>query len=283
MEMAGLVASRFVAFAALALVAGLPLHALTFGAFEAMSRRKRLALALLALVAAGASVWWALESVAAMAGMTLATLDQETFTVVLAATPLGTVMEWRSTALAAVVLAMIMPLRALRSAVAALAGGVALATMAWTGHAGASEMALHRVSDVAHVLAAATWIGALAVFVTSALSREGADNAALARFARTGSVVVAVLILTGLLNTLAIAGWPMMFEARWFSILAVKLALFAVMLALAAGNRWRIVPALERGESGATARLRRSLVLEFAAGLGVVGAVALLGVLDPLA
>ncbi|KHS48636.1 copper homeostasis membrane protein CopD [Novosphingobium subterraneum] len=281
METTGLLAARAAAYLALLLVAGVPLHALAAG--QVLAFRARLVLALLAIVAAFASAWWALESVAAMAGITLAELDQATAEVVLAQTPLGKVMEWRLTALAAVFLACFVPLRVLRLPILALAGSVALGSVAWTGHAGASEMALHRVSDVAHVLAAATWIGALAVFVTSALSREGADNAALARFARTGSVVVAVLILTGLLNTLAIAGWPMMFEARWFSILAVKLALFAVMLALAAGNRWRIVPALERGESGATARLRRSLVLEFAAGLGVVGAVALLGVLDPLA
>ncbi|MGE8134680.1 copper homeostasis membrane protein CopD [Novosphingobium subterraneum] len=281
METTGLLAARAAAYLALLLVAGVPLHALAAG--QVLAFRARLVLALLAIVAAFASAWWALESVAAMAGITLAELDQATAEVVLAQTPLGKVMEWRLTALAAVFLACFVPLRVLRLPILALAGSVALGSVAWTGHAGASEMALHRVSDVAHVLAAATWIGALAVFVTSAFSREGADTGALARFARTGSVVVAVLILTGLLNTLAIAGWPMMFEARWFSILAVKLALFAAMLALAAGNRWRIVPALERGEPGATARLRRSLVLEFAAGLGVVGAVALLGVLDPLA
>lgn len=281
METTGLLAARAAAYLALLLVAGVPLHALAAG--QVLAFRARLVLALLAIVAAFASAWWALESVAAMAGVSLAELDQATAEVVLAQTPLGKVMEWRLTALAAVFLACFVPLPVLRLPILALAGSVALGSVAWTGHAGASEMALHRVSDVAHVLAAATWIGALAVFVTSAFSREGADTAALARFARTGSVVVAVLILTGLLNTLAIAGWPMMFEARWFSILTVKLALFAAMLALAAGNRWRIVPALERGEPGAKARLRRSLVLEFAAGIGVVGAVALLGVLDPLA
>lgn len=281
METTGLLAARAAAYLALLLVAGVPLHVLAAG--QTLAFRARLVLALLAIVAALASAWWALESVAAMAGISLAELDQATAEVVLAQTPLGKVMEWRLTALAAVILACFLPFRVLRLPALALAGSVALGSVAWTGHAGASEMALHRVADVAHVIAAATWIGALAVFVASAFSREGADTAALARFARTGSVVVAVLIVTGLLNTLAIAGWPMALEARWFSILAVKLALFAAMLALAAGNRWRIVPALERGEPGATARLRRSLLLEFAAGLGVVAAVSLLGVLDPAA
>lgn len=281
METTGLLAARAVAYLALLLVAGVPLHALASG--QALSFRGRLVLALMAISAAMASAWWALESVAAMAGIGLGELDQATAEVVLAQTPLGKVMEWRLTSLACVVAACLLPLRLIRVPTLALAGAVALGSIAWTGHAGASEMVVHRASDVAHLIAAATWIGALAVFVVSAFSRQGADIAALARFARTGSVVVAVLVLTGLLNTLAIAGWPMMFEARWFSVLAVKLALFAVMLALAAGNRWRIVPALERGEPGATARLRRSLLLEFAAGLGVIGAVSWLGVLDPAA
>ncbi len=242
----------------------------------------RTVLAALALLGAGASVWWALESVAAMAGVPLADLDQPTAEAVLAATPLGAVMEWRLTVLACVIVAAIVPLKVLRLPVMALAGAVALCSMALTGHAGASETALHRWADGLHLLAAALWIGALAAFLTDALRRR-ADVQALARFARTGSVVVAVLVLTGVVNTLAIAGFPPVLQSRWFSLLAVKIALFGLMLALAAGNRWRIVPALERGEAGAEARLRRSLLLELAAGLGVVAVVAMLGVLDPAA
>lgn len=287
METASLLVARFVAFVALLLVAGLPFHALTLGAFAPMSRPKRLVLALLALMAAGASIWWALETVAAMAGATLATLDQETFTVVLAATPLGAVMEWRLTALAAVLLAMIVPLRALRCGIAAVAGAVALGTMAWTGHAGASEGTigtLHRAADVLHLLAAATWLGALAGFTVAAFGKGDRGIALqLAAFARTGSVIVALQLLTGVVNTIAIAGWSLPFGSRWGWSLTLKVALFAGMLGLAAVNRWKITPALERGEGTATGHLQRSLAIEFALGLGVVAVVGLLGVLDPAA
>lgn len=242
----------------------------------------RTVLAVLALTAAAASAWWALESVAAVAGLLLSELDQPTAEAVLAATPLGAVMEWRLTALACVIVAAIVPLKVLRLPVMALAGAVALCSMAWTGHAGASETAWHRWADVLHLLAAALWIGALAAFLTDALQRS-ADIQALARFARIGSVVVAVLVLTGMANTLAIAGFPPVLQSRWFLLLVLKVVLFGLMLALAAINRWRIVPALERGEAEAEARLRRSLLLEFAAGLGVVAVVAMLGVLDPAA
>ena len=281
METTTLIAARAAAYLALLFVAGLPLHALAAG--QVLTLRARLGLVLLAIVAGLASAWWALESVAAMAGIGLDQLDQATVEVVLAQTPLGRVMEWRLTALFAVFLASILPLRRLRLPLLALGGAVALCSMAWTGHAGASAMPIHRAADVFHLMAAAVWLAALAMFGASSLSRNGPDIAALTHFARTGSVVVAVLVLTGLLNTLSIAGWPMAFEARWFTVLAVKLTLFVLMLGLAAGNRWRIVPALEAGEPGAAARLRVSLAIEFTVGLGVVAAVALLGLLDPAA
>jgi copper resistance protein D len=287
METAGLLIARVLSFAALLLVAGLPFHAVTLGLFAPVSRGRRLVLGLLALGAALASIWWALEAVAAMAGATLATLDQETFTVVLAATPLGAVMEWRLTALAGVVLAMVLPLRALRGVLATMAGAAALGTMAWTGHAGATEGGvgmLHRAADVVHLLAAATWLGALAAFLAAALGKgEGGIAQQLAAFARTGSVIVALLLLTGVVNTLAIAGWPMPFGGQWGWLLALKLALFGGMLGLAAINRWKITPALESGAAGATRHLQRSLALEFALGLGVVAVVGMLGVLDPSA
>lgn len=275
-----MIVARAAAYVALLLVAGLPLQALSSG--RALSGRMRAVLAALALLAGASSVWWALESVAAMAGVPLSELDQPTAEAVLAATPLGAVMEWRLTALACVILAAIVPLKVLRLPVMALAGAVALCSMALTGHAGASEGALHRWADGLHLLAAALWIGALVAFLADAVRRKS-DVQALVRFARTGSVVVAVLVLTGVVNTLAIAGFPPVLDSRWFVLLVVKIALFAFMLALAAGNRWRIVPALERGEAGAEARLRRSLLIEMAAGLGVVAVVAMLGVLDPAA
>ena len=285
MEAPSLILARFAALAALLLVAGLPLHALTLGALEPVSGTKRLLLAALALAAAAASIWWAFEAVAAMAGLTLATLDQETFTVVLAATPLGAVMEWRLTALAAVLFALVMPLRATRLGIAALAGAVALGTMAWTGHAGASEGtvgSMHRLADAIHLLGAATWLGALAGFTAAAFRSDSARQIyQLAAFARTGSVVVALLLATGVANTLAIAGWPFPWGGKWGLLLALKLLLFAAMLALAAINRWKITPALDRGEPTAQAHLRKSVALEFALGLGVVAIVALLGMLDP--
>lgn len=289
MDSTGLILSRGLAYAALLLAAGVPLYGLTARTGSPVSGRQRLGLIGLALAAGAASAWWALESVAAMAGLPLSGLDRETVSVVLAATPLGTVLEWRLTALAGLVVAALVPLRHTRRLLLVLAGAAALCTMAWTGHAGATEGGagtLHRAADVVHLLAAATWLGALLTFLAHAFGRAEGFEHELAAFARTGTGIVALLLLTGVVNTLSIAGWPLdaaHLTSPWGLLLGVKLALFGAMLGLAAINRWRLTPALASADATARRHLRISLLVETGLGLGVVAVVAMLGVLDPAA
>ena len=73
-------------------------------------------------------------------------------------------------------------------------------------------------------------------------------------------------------------------------LLALKLLLFAAMLALAAANRWRLTPALEAAlidsdadPAMAAAAMRRSLIAELMAGAAILALVAWLGTLDPFA
>ena len=54
------------------------------------------------------------------------------------------------------------------------------------------------------------------------------------------------------------------------ALFAVKLALFASLLGLAAFNKLRLVPALRAGDAVAAARLRRSIGLEFAVVLAIL-------------
>jgi putative copper resistance protein D len=231
-----------------------------------------------ALAALAASVWWVLASIGAMAAMPVLALDRSTILAVLGATPLGWVMGVRMIALAVAVLA----IRRLPVALAACAGCVALATAAWTGHAGATEGAagfLHRTMDVVHLLAAATWLAALVIFVLQAIG--GNDRKDLARqleaFAPLGTLLVGLLAATGLVNAVLIAGWPPDWSTRWIALLAVKLALFAAMLVLAAGNRWKLAPRLAQGLSGSLRALSLSLSLETGAALAILGLVAVLG------
>jgi putative copper resistance protein D len=110
---------------------------------------------------------------------------------------------------------------------------------------------------------------------------------ALARFSGIGSALVAVLLLTGLVNGWVLIGLDRL-DALWTTaygqLLTLKLALFTAMVILAAMNRFRHTPAFGRnyGDAGLET-LRRSIALEALAGLAVLALVAWLGTLEPMA
>jgi len=173
--------------------------------------------------------------------------------------------------------------------------GGALATLAWSGHAADGEgvLGLARLAgDVAHLLAASIWIGALVLFL-ALLWRptEPSDESAsaLARFAGIGGVLVAVLGLTGLANIGFIAranGWVALIRSDYGLLLADKLALFSGMLGLAALNRFVLVPRLSasirQGHPSLPLRfLRFSIAAEFLAAMTILLVVSRLGSLDP--
>lgn len=179
----------------------------------------------------------------------------------------------------------------------ALLGLVVTASFAWTGHGAATEgpgHGPHLASDILHALSASLWVGALGAFVALVVWRprdpclhDQALARALAGFAGVGAFAVAVLVLTGLVNSAFLVGWSGLWTltdttyGRW---LVVKLVLFGLMLGLAAVNRFRLTPVFEGAGPGprpVLAHLRRSLVVEFALAVAVLTVVAVMGTLAP--
>jgi len=175
-----------------------------------------------------------------------------------------------------------------------LPGLVVSASFAWTGHGAATEGAghgLHLAADILHAVAASLWIGALAAFTALILRRSG-DNAvwdkglerSLAGFAGVGAVAVAALVVTGLVNSAFLIGLPQI-ASLWNSpyglLLTLKLALFGLMVVLAAANRFRLAPLMTADASRAALHLRKSLSAEFVLGLTILAVVALMGTLPP--
>jgi putative copper resistance protein D len=282
---AGLIAARIVSYAAMLLATGIPLYRLSAGRNLTDDRDARIPVCLTALVAIAASLWWAMESIASMVAIPLSQLDGETIRAVLDVTPLGNVLAIRA---AAFCVAAVAGWRR-RHRSAAIAASVALATSAWTGHAGASEGALghlHRAADVMHLLAAAIWIGALVLFL-AALAGSRQDRDALIRrlsgFACTGSMIVLLLLVTGVINMLMIADWPPDWTNTWSALLLAKLAMFVAMLGLAACNRWKLTPALARNDVASRRALLISLSIETSLGFAIVAIVAALGTLSAAA
>lgn len=187
---------------------------------------------------------------------------------------------------------------ALRFGMASLLGAVALATVAWAGHGAMDDGArggLHLVSDIAHLVAAGAWVGALVAFVvlsTEAKAYSPGTAELLGRtsngFARMGTVIVATLVVTGVVNYVLIVGPTIdgLVTTAYGRLLLAKLALFGLMLALAAANRYRLSPRLEQAlKEGdyieAVLSLRRSLITEATLAVVILVLVAWLGVLSP--
>lgn len=183
-------------------------------------------------------------------------------------------------------------------ALATLSAGVALATLVWTGHGVMHEGVQgvwHIVSDSAHLLAAAGWVGALAAFglllMPAPLPQDDRVQvlaSALAGFERIGAGFVLVLIGTGVANYLFVVGPNLggINGGVYAVLLCLKLGLFGVMLALAALNRFHLTPLLQQsiaaGDYNVAIRaLRRSMALEFGAVVLILGLVAWLGTLAP--
>jgi putative copper resistance protein D len=182
--------------------------------------------------------------------------------------------------------------------VAAIAGGIALASLAWNGH-GAMDEGIRRVwhftTDILHLLAAGVWLGALVALALMAKAnvlpteeRIRLLARAVNRFESVGALVVVVITVTGVVNYLFIVGLKLdeVFQSTYGILLFTKVALFAGMLVLAALNRFHLGPALQlalrKGQFRVAANaLRRSVVVELAAAALIVMLVAWLGTLSP--
>ena len=170
---------------------------------------------------------------------------------------------------------------------AALFAAAYLGSLASAGHAIAGQGPgdyKQVVADVAHLLAAGAWVGALPAFVHILGSASTVDDAVQVtrRFSNLGSAAVGVLIVSGLTNAWYLVGdVPALIGTDYGRLLLAKLGLFAVMLVLAAANRGYLAPRLTGGDHRAARLLRRSAILEIAAGVGVVIIVGVLGTTVP--
>jgi putative copper resistance protein D len=186
----------------------------------------------------------------------------------------------------------------LRHVSAAVIAGCLVGTLAWAGHAAGTpgrEGNVHLTADVLHLIAAAAWVGGL-VPLALLLRAEGGerDENALAvarnavlRFSTLGVASVAALLATGIVNSWVLAGTaPALVGTDYGQLLLVKIALFLVMVSIAAVNRLWLTPRLVQERSGTAAHdVLRQLgcngAIEATGGAIILGIVAVLGTLPP--
>lgn len=301
-----LVAIRFALFAILMVTVGLA--AFNLYALNKTERdgnvvfKARNLFGTLTLLGTLASVIGMLMVAAAMDGVSILSVRAEMLWMLVSETEIGTAGIVR---IGTLILALLLCLTDKLTPTALSAGvgllvSVALASLVWTGHAGATEAALgalHRVSDIVHMIAGALWLGGIAAFAmmlrapTEGLWGDRLDTVhrSLDQFARVGTFSVALIVFTGLINSFILVGpdrLTLLFTTTYGLLLVAKLGLVGAMLALAAQNRWRLTPQLgvdlKMGSTiNAVAALRKSIALEGAAAVLILVLVAWLGLLEP--
>ncbi len=171
---------------------------------------------------------------------------------------------------------------------------------AWTGHAASTPHGLgyaHLVSDALHLSAASAWIGGLLplVLVLHAIRQDRPlawpppELVTVRRFSALGVASVAALMISGAINSWILVGsFRGLILTVYGRVLMLKIAVFAIMLAVAAVNRLCLTPELASAPGGgvqqeALRRLTRNTIIEIALGLLVFAIVGLLGTLHPAA
>jgi putative copper resistance protein D len=170
----------------------------------------------------------------------------------------------------------------------AILAGVLLASLGPISHAAATSGDIGivgAIGDAAHLLTAGFWLGGLLVLAMF-VRRHWADPlsllGALRLFSIWGTAVVALLVVTGLINAISIVPLSMMsLRSPYDELLLVKVGLASVMIGLAALNRWYFAPALRTGGERAKQRLSASVGSEIVLGFTIVAIVGFLGLMAP--
>ncbi len=301
----GLIASRFLHFIAVLSLFGtavFPLYtfrqrASNLAAVEPkLGRRMWLLMSVSVLLALFSGIAWSVFTAGTMAGDLSQAATPENVKAMFQATDFGPL--WTARLILLVLTAALLmrwPTPPAHWAVP-VAAGLMLATLAGTGHAHGTEGwggYIHQASDASHLIAAGVWLGGLwPLGIVIAASRETsrglpdrlAIGEVLRRFSGVGTVAVAVLVASGMVNSWFLVGTPGgLVWTNYGRLLSLKVALFLLMAMLASANRFWLTPKLSAfpTSESSLARLRLHVFGEQALGLIVVGVVSLLGTLEP--
>jgi putative copper export protein len=143
------------------------------------------------------------------------------------------------------------------------AGLIAIGAFLLTGHTSAhSWRGLLAPLLALHLLIGAFWFGSLgALLMVCHVEPRARTALVLQRFSTLAGALVPLILCAGVAMGWILAGSLRVLHRPYGELLLGKLAGFVLLMALAAANRWRFVPALAAGASAVP--LRRSLTAEY--------------------
>jgi len=271
-------ALRALSFVALFQAAGVAMFLALFGRLLSTTHDAvRRVGSLSALIALGLLLAQYLLEAARMSGEVSGIMDPSLQALVLHSSA-ATALAWRLAGLAFILVS----LRSdtVTSAVFSVTGVVLLITaFALMGHtASHPQRWLTTLLLVAHLLVVAFWFGALAP-LHIASSREAPMTAAMVinAFSATALWIVPLLFAAGAtLCALLLPDLASALRTTYGQLLIVKVAGFAILMGLAALNKWRLGPAVASGDMRVAVAFRRSLKAEYLLIVGVLSVTAAL-------
>jgi putative copper export protein len=166
-----------------------------------------------------------------------------------------------------------------RSVIASVGGAtIAVAAFTLTGHTTTQpERWLWGALLFVHVLVIAFWFGGLLPLYGVSLRERQATTATLVEsFSAWASWLVPLILLAGVAVALRLVPDVDVLARPYGELLLVKLGGFGLLMGLASLNRWRLGPAIARGELSALTAFRRSVAAEYALIVGVLTATAVM-------
>ncbi|WP_026607960.1 CopD family protein [Methylocapsa acidiphila] len=262
-------------------------------------RATKILLCVAAPIAAISGVAWLAGILANMTSGFSNVVDLETWRLFFFETQFGPVSIVRLALLAAAIVVVALPWRN-RAWFSALLhiGAFLLITQAWLGHAAEGGAGLYGTVMITaycvHALAAAAWVGGLPplLFALVEQRRFNPHDARdwtldiLSRYSLMAMAAVPLIVLSGIANAaFRVAGaFDKLFYTGYGDVLFAKVGVVALMLGLAAFNRFVAMPRLRAASlkgMGQINRLRVSVACELALGALVLAVAAVLGITPP--
>jgi len=255
---------RGLAYAAALQAAGTPLFLWLFGRFLVSASNKIGAIVLstatagLALTAAHAVV-----EPARLTGELRGIFDGSLLGILLAS-DFGTTVVIRMLGLAIVVAASIRRNR-FSEGTSLIGASLIIVSFAFMGHTAADDQRwLLAPLLIVHLAAAAFWLGALRPLLsTTQLESAAGSGEVIAQFSKVAILLVPAIFLAGVTMAMMLLPGVSSLRTPYGLLLMAKIAGFAVLMGLAAANKWRLGPRVGLGDTVALRAFRISVLLEW--------------------
>lgn len=172
---------------------------------------------------------------------------------------------------------------------ALLSALIQLCGLAMVGHAAMYDGMLgilQCINQSIHLISAAFWIGGLVplTVIMRAAYRESSRCDAICtmmRFSSYGHFAVALVLVTGIIDSWILLGFPPRSFQLYNQLLSVKVLLVMLMIAIAFYNRYWLVPRFQRADYQAQQRFIAATCLELVLATCVLTLVSFLATLSP--